>query len=137
EVFVGDWVDNQDALVAVRSVFEETGYLMDPHTAVAWEVAERMRGENPVLIVSTAHWAKFGADVLRALKGVAYGDPLPSEYDGMSGFDLLARVQEILGDGCACVPESLASLALATDRFGDVVDAGRKEVERAVREWLA
>ncbi|MBU4556656.1 MAG: threonine synthase [Actinobacteria bacterium] len=136
EVFVGDWVDNQDALAAVRDVFEETGYLMDPHTAVAWEVAERMRGANPVLIVSTAHWAKFGADVLRALKGVAYGDPLPPEYDGMSGFDLLAQVQEIVGDGCACVPESLASLAMATDRFGDVVDAGREGVERAVREWL-
>ena len=136
EVFVGDWVDNQDALAAVRNVFEETGYLMDPHTAVAWEVAERMRGENPVLIVSTAHWAKFGADVLRALKGVAYGNPLPPEYDGMSGFDLLAQVQAIVGDECACVPESLASLAMATDRFGDVVDAGREGVERAVREWL-
>lgn len=136
DVFVGDWVDNQDALATVRNVFEDTGYLMDPHTAVAWEVAERMRGENPVLVVSTAHWAKFGADVLRALKGVTYGDPLPPEYDGLSGFDLLARVQEIVGDGCACVPESLASLATATDRFGDVVDAGREGIERAVKEWL-
>ncbi len=136
ETFVGDWVDNYEALATVRSVFEETGYLMDPHTAVAWEVAERMRGEDPVLVVSTAHWAKFGADVLKALRGLPYEQPLPAEYDGMSGLDLLARVQELAGEDCACVPGPLAALAEATERFSEVVDAGREGVEGAVRSWL-
>ncbi|MDP2401371.1 MAG: threonine synthase, partial [Actinomycetota bacterium] len=63
ELFTGDWVSNDDALATVRRVFDETGYLMDPHTAVAWEVAERTVGEDPILVVSTAHWAKFAADV--------------------------------------------------------------------------
>jgi len=135
EIFVGDWVDNYEALATVHSVYEETGYLMDPHTAVAWEVAERMRGENPVLVVSTAHWAKFGADVLKALRGLPYESELPAEYAGMGGLDLLARVQEIAED-CACVPVPLAELEGAEERFTNVVDAGREGIEGAVRSWL-
>jgi len=135
EVFVGDWVDNYEALATIHSVYEDTGYLMDPHTAVAWEVAERMSGENPVLVVSTAHWAKFGADVLKALRGLPYESPLPAEYDEASGLDLLARVQEIAED-CACVPTPLAELDGAVERFTDVVDAGRDGIEGAVRSWL-
>lgn len=135
EVFMGDWVDNEDALATVRDVYRETGYLMDPHTAVAWEVAERTRGENPVLVVSTAHWAKFGADVLKALRDLPYSAGLPTEYDGMSGLELLAAVQE-LAEGCACVPAPLAELAGAEERFTSVVDAGREGIEGAVRSWL-
>ena len=135
ELLVGDFVSNDDSLATVKRVWEESGYLMDPHTAVAWEVAERLQGDAPVLIVSTAHWAKFGGDVLKALRGVAYAVPLPAEYDGQTGVELLARVQEIATEG-ACVPKALAELDAAEVRFGDVVDAGRDGVESAVREWL-
>ncbi|MRR13113.1 hypothetical protein EG835_11800 [bacterium] len=137
ELFTGDWVSNEEALTTVKRVFDESGYLMDPHTAVAWEVAERTRGEDPVLVVSTAHWAKFGADVLKALTGTPYPDPLPAEYDGLTGVELLARVQEIAGETCACVPPALAGLDAAMERFEGVVSAGRDAVENAVREWLA
>ncbi|TLM65274.1 MAG: threonine synthase, partial [Actinobacteria bacterium] len=41
EVFLGDWVSNDESLAVIRRVWDETGYLLDPHTAVAWEVAER------------------------------------------------------------------------------------------------
>jgi threonine synthase len=133
---VGDFVSNDESLATVKRVFDETGYLMDPHTAVAWEVAERTRADNPVLVVSTAHWAKFGADVLKAMRGVSYNAPLPTEYDGLTGVQLLAKVQELAGDG-ACVPRALAELDDAEERFGDVVDAGRDGVEDAVKEWLA
>ena len=135
ELFAGDWVGNDEALAAVRHVFEETGYLMDPHTAVAWEVAERMRAENPVLVVSTAHWAKFGADVLKALRDIPYDAALPAEYEGLTGVELLARVQALAGEN-ACVPRALAELDTMTERFTSVVDAGREGVEDAVRTWL-
>ena len=135
ELFVGDFVSNDESLVTVKRVFDETGYLMDPHTAVAWEVAERTQGDAPTLVVSTAHWAKFGCDVLKALRGLGYGDSLPNEYLGLTGVEMLAAVQAIATDG-ACVPKALAELDNAEVRFGDVVDAGRDGVEGAVREWL-
>jgi len=133
--FTGDFVSNEESLATVKRVWDEAGYLMDPHTAVAWEVAERTRAENPVLVVSTAHWAKFGGDVLKALRGVPYSHELPAEFDGLTGVELLARVQEIAVDG-ACVPRALAELDSAAVRFSQVVDVGRDGVENAVREWL-
>ena len=98
EVLAGDYVTNDDSLATIRRVHEETGYLLDPHTAVAWEVAERTRGENPMLVVSTAHWAKFGADVLKALLGLGYADPLPPEFEDLSVSQLLSRVQRARTD---------------------------------------
>jgi threonine synthase len=119
-----------------RQMFDEWGYLLDPHTAVAWEVAERLRGDNPVLVVATAHWAKFGTDVYKALAGVGCAEPLPAEVSGLSGVQLLAKVQEMAPSG-ACVPRALAELEEAPVRFTGVVEAGREGIEGAVREWLA
>ncbi|MCL1848050.1 MAG: threonine synthase [Coriobacteriia bacterium] len=77
--FSADWVSSDECLMTIKTVFDAHGYLLDPHTAVAWKVAERLRGENPVLVVATAHWAKFGADVYRALNGLPAGSALPAE----------------------------------------------------------
>jgi len=132
---IGDFVSNDESLATIKRVWDESGYLMDPHTAVAWEVAERTRAENPVLVVSTAHWAKFGADVLKAMREIPYSEGLPAELSSLTGVELLAKVQEIAAER-ACVPRSLAELDTATVRFDEVVDAGQDGVEGAVREWL-
>jgi len=134
EHFIGDWVSNDESLGVISRIFDETGYLMDPHTAVAWEVAERLRDANPVLVVSTAHWAKFGADVFKALNGLLYGDPLPADAADLSGVELLGRVRELAAE--VLIPAALADLDTAAGRFVGVVDAGRDGVEDAVREWL-
>jgi threonine synthase len=136
EFFTGDWVSNDESLTTIVRVHEETGYLMDPHTAVAWEVAERTKGENPVLVVSTAHWAKFGADVYKALRGLPYGDALPPDAAAMTGLELLDAVRAMAPSADA-VPAPLSALAGATERFTSVTDAGRDGIETAVREWLA
>jgi threonine synthase len=135
QVLVGDYVTNDDSLRVIHRVWNETGYLLDPHTAVAWEVSERLRGDNPVLVVSTAHWAKFGRDVLKALTGVGCPDDLAEEYRGLSETQLLDEVVR-LAPGCAAVPHALAALGDAQVRFSEVVDAGRDGVESAVRSWL-
>ncbi len=135
ELFVGDFVTNDESLCTIKRVYDETGYLLDPHTAVAWEVAERTRGENPVLVVSTAHWAKFGTDVLKALLGLTYESDLPSDYAGRTGLELLAEVQAI-APHAGRIPLGLAALDELPVRFTGVVEPGRDGVEGAVREWL-
>ena len=135
EHLVGDFVTNAESLETIRRVYEETEYLLDPHTAVAWEVAERLRGDDPVLIVSTAHWAKFAGDVYRALSGIAAGEPLPEEVAKLTGPELLAEVQKLAPEG-ACAPRTLAILDELQERFTDAVDAGREGVENAVEGWL-
>jgi len=136
QVFVSDWVDNDTALSTIRHLFEACGYLIDPHTAVAWKVAERMRGDNPLLVVSTAAWAKFGGNVLKALLGVSYEDSLPDQYRGLSGFETLVAVQSMAGEMNAKVPAFLKDLESAEERFPETIPAGRASAERALSRWL-
>jgi len=133
--FAGDWVSNDDALDAIRRVWQDHGYLLDPHTSVAWEVAERLRDVNPVLVVATAHWAKFGADVFKALNSIGDDEPLPAYAESMSGVQLLLEVAD-LAPGAAGVPQGLAELDTLPERFSSVVGPGRDDVERAVEGWL-
>ena len=135
ELFGADYVGNDESLATIREVFAETGYLLDPHTAVAWEVAERLRERNPVLVVATAHWAKFGSDVYKALAHLPYDEELPDGIRELTGVEILDQVIE-LAEG-ATVPKTLAELDERAERFTNVVTAGRDAVEDAVRSWLA
>ena len=74
EVFWADWIDEEDTLRTINKVYFERGYLLDPHTAVAWRSLERYRtqtGDNtPSVIVSTASPFKFNEAVLGAVGGM-------------------------------------------------------------------
>jgi len=52
---------DEETLATIRRVHAETGRLIDPHTAVAVAAAGQVRGiaEGPVVVLSTAHPAKF------------------------------------------------------------------------------
>jgi hypothetical protein len=120
ETFVADWVSNDTSLRTIDRVHREHGYLMDPHTAVAWEVAERLRDANPVLVVSTAHWAKFGADVLKALTGTPYGASLDPQYAACPPRD--ARRRAWARTRRPPIPGPLAELATLPRRFDAAID---------------
>jgi threonine synthase len=132
--FSADWVGNDESLATIREVFEGHGYLLDPHSAVAWKVAERLRGADPVLVVSTAHWAKFGADVYRALNGLPAGEGLPDEAAALSGTALNALLAGTYGAGA--VPPALAGLDKAPLRFTRVCASDTGSIEAAVASWL-
>jgi len=56
--------DEAATAATMRSLLAETGYLADPHTAVALTVANRMApSATPMVTLSTAHPAKFPAAV--------------------------------------------------------------------------
>ena len=134
DVFAADFVTNDRSLGTIRELFEEEGYLIDPHTAVAWEVARRLKGPAPVLVVATAHWAKFGADTYRALHGLPYGAELPREARDLTDMELLERI-------CAMapgekIPAPLAELNSLPERFTQVTDGTKKGVEGVLRSWL-
>jgi threonine synthase len=135
KLLVGGFVSNDESLAVIREVWEREGYLLDPHTAVAWKVAASQRSEAPMLVVSTAHWAKFGVDVYKALNDIAYADELPADACTLGGLELLQRVRE-QAPSSAPIPRGLGDLASRRVRFDDVVDAGIDGVEAAVRKWL-
>jgi len=53
--------DNDGMLEMIRSVLQESDYLMDPHTAIGLDAARHCRANNdtPMVTLATAHPAKF------------------------------------------------------------------------------
>lgn len=66
-----DWVDNSATLECIKDTLDKTGYLIDPHTAVAVEVVRRYKKSEkkqiPIITCATAHWSKFPEDTYNAV----------------------------------------------------------------------
>lgn len=62
-------VCDDEAVRCIRELHDRTGYVMDPHTAVAYEAARRLEHSKdvPQVVLSTAHPAKFPETVERAI----------------------------------------------------------------------
>ena len=134
ELFASDSIDNATCLDTIKRVFDEHDYLLDPHTAVAYRTAENLRGENPVLIASTAHWAKFGDNVYRALHGLEPGAPLPADVAALTGCALNELIAQETGKHD--IPSGLAQLDDLPIRFADVIDNGTDDIETAALRFL-
>jgi len=78
DLFDARRVDDALTLTTIRDVYRETGRLIDPHTAVGVAAARsaRVPADTPVVILSTAHPAKFPDAVYRAT--AAYPDVPPA-----------------------------------------------------------
>jgi threonine synthase len=105
-LFTADRADEEETAATIRTVLRETGYLADPHTAVAIAVAEKdnRAPSVPMVVLSTAHPAKF-PDAVEAACGVRpqlpewLGDlnqrpervtPLPADQHSVEQFILAA-----------------------------------------------
>ena len=132
--FAADSIDNATCLATIKAVLEKHDYLMDPHTAVAYQTAQNLRGENPVLVASTAHWAKFGDNVYRALHGIAPGEPLPAEVAALTGCQLNGLIAAETGKNN--IPAGLAALDQLPARFEECIDAGTQDIEAAAVRFL-
>jgi threonine synthase len=62
-------VDDEATTAAIRAVYEETGELLDPHSAIGVAAARSVRKDDgaPVVAVATAHPAKFPEAVAAAI----------------------------------------------------------------------
>ncbi len=68
ETFSADFSDEESTKDTIGGFFDDFGYPLDPHTAVAVNVADAYNlGVNPMVIVSTASPYKFASDVLAAI----------------------------------------------------------------------
>lgn len=134
EHFVSDSIDNKTCLTTIKHVFDKYHYLLDPHTAVAYKVAENLRGENPVIIASTAHWAKFSENVYRALHGIAPENDIPETLRQLSG----CKLNELIAQetGCDNIPDNLAKLDDSDIRFTDIISKDHNEIEESIFRLL-
>ncbi len=70
-IFWADSAADGEARAATAEVFQETGYVLDPHTAVGYRVLQKYRrmeqDDRITILASTASPFKFGRSVARAL----------------------------------------------------------------------
>ena len=72
-----DTVSDADTVATIQQVWEQEGYLLDPHGAVAYTALRRYQAEHPQaqgMLLATAHPVKF-PDVVEPILGQAI--PLP------------------------------------------------------------
>lgn len=88
--FYGGYADDEKTKAYIKKVFDEEGYLMDTHTAVAYAVYDEYlkatQDHTPTVIVSTASPYKFTHSVMTAVD---------AKYDGINDFELLGKMQEL------------------------------------------
>ncbi|MCP4329009.1 MAG: threonine synthase [Alphaproteobacteria bacterium] len=89
ELFVAHRLDDDETKSVMRGHYEETGQLIDPHTAVGLAAARAIRdqGDVPVVALATAHPAKF-PDAVEAATGIR--PALPAHLS-----DLLERQERV------------------------------------------
>ena len=132
--FAAGWVDSDTCLRTIQRVYEASGVLLDPHTAVAWRVAEPFGDQRPVVIASTAHWAKFGPAVLRALLRLKWEDPLPDDLTEAHWAEAVARVQQ-LAPGVR-VPAALDALVGKPELHRTACTSTADSMAGVIMEWL-
>ncbi len=120
--FDGGFADEKATLAAIGKAYEKYGYVMDPHTAVAYSVSESIPADNKRVILSTASPYKFPASVLEGLGSDAKTD---------NEFELFTRLNNLTG---VDIPSSLANLESAEVRFKDVCE--KDEMVKTVYNFL-
>lgn len=106
EGFIGLFADETQSADAIAELYEETGYIMDTHTAVAYDAYMRykeMTGSNTkTIITSTASPFKFAKSVMSAID---------MKYAKADDFALIKELAELLAgdvpaqiDGIECKP---------------------------------
>ncbi len=104
DCFEAGFATEEDTQKEIRRVYEESGYVLDPHTAVASFVADsllkegRVDGSVPMVIASTASPYKFARAVLYGIEG---------EGSKESDMELVGRLSEKTG---LSEPEAVSKL---------------------------
>lgn len=89
--FIGEYADEETVFETIKNMYEQTGYVIDTHTAVALSADISVSRNIKSVIVSTASPYKFTRNVLKAL-GINEAD------DAMvNDFTLVDKLNELSG----------------------------------------
>jgi len=99
ERFDAGKADEAETNATIRAVYEASGYLLDPHSAVGLAVARKLKVKQPFVTLGTAHPAKFPEAVALA---TGQHPPLPARLSGLARrkerFDILPADQSAVAN---------------------------------------
>ena len=125
--FYGNFATSDEVAETIRKVYEEDGYIIDTHTAVAVNVYDKFKEETgdkdtPTLIASTASPYKFTRSVMTAI------DPA---YDAKGDFEL---VDELARLSAVTIPQAIEDIRSAEVLHKTVCD--KEDMEKVVKGFL-
>lgn len=112
--FVGGYATEEDTAKEIHDLYEDTGYVIDTHTAVASSVYKKYVPENednkPTIIASTASPYKFTRSVMKAID---------EKYDSMGDFELVDELCKISNVPVPNAIEEIRTAPVLHDRVCD------------------
>lgn len=124
--FYGNFADEKETAERIKSMYENTGYVLDTHTAVASAVYQKYvsdtKDQTKTVIASTASPFKFTRSVMNAI------DP---KYDAMGDFELVDELSRI---GNVDVPKAIEEIRTAPVLHDHVCD--KSEMKAVVKQFL-
>lgn len=92
-LFCSASVNQSETLETISSFYQETGYLLDPHTAVGVRAARKLLPSGTARVcLATAHPAKFGDAVREAIGSEA---PVPESVAALYGLPTRCEVMDV------------------------------------------
>ncbi len=125
--FYGNYCSEEETAAAIRTLYEDTGYVIDTHTAVASGVYCKYVAETgdktKTVIASTASPFKFAPSVMGAID---------SKYKGMDDFALIDELSKLAGVPVPCAVDELRTAPIVHDTV-----CGVEEMPQAVLDFLS
>ncbi|MCM1125588.1 MAG: threonine synthase [Lachnospiraceae bacterium] len=124
--FYGNYASEEETAQTIRSLYEDTGYVLDTHTAVAACVCGKYRKETgdqtAAVIASTASPYKFTRSVMTAID---------ERYKEMGDFELVDELCRLSGTE---IPEAIKEIRQAPVLHDHVCEKG--EMKQTVLKFL-
>lgn len=124
--FYGNYASEEETAARIKELYENTGYVLDTHTAVASAVYRKYvtdtKDETVTLIASTASPFKFTRNVMTAIDG---------KYNLMSDFGLAEELSRI---SRVDVPKAIIEIRTAPVIHNNVCD--KTEMKTVVKKFL-
>jgi len=121
-LFEADNCEGEAGKAYIKSVYENDGYLMDPHTATSFKAYENGKNEGiKTIIYSTAEWTKFSPTIAEALTGEA----------GSKDIDAL---QTIANKANIAIPEMINGLFDKKITQDSVIE--KEDIEKVILAFL-
>ena len=117
--FVAGYATEEQVAKTIHDIYEDTGYVMDTHTAVAATVykayREDSKDDRKTVIASTASPYKFAGSVMSAID---------SKYKGQDDFKLIEELQKVSGTE---IPNAIKEIMNAEIRHNTECDVDQME----------
>lgn len=117
--FVAGYASEQETAETIKKLYEDTGYVIDTHTAVAASVYNKYTVTSgdmtKTIIASTASPYKFTRSVM---------DAIDSKYDALGDFELVDELSIIAG---TTVPQAIEEIRSAPILHTTVCDADKMQ----------